>query len=507
MMRASLGVVVSMSLFTIFTACDDDSGHSDEFLPSQAPKPKIDLRNPTSTLRHTSTQPWQLAKTGSVNPTASTVTWQISATQGPAGARSLVVSGNVDVRNTGGVAAPIGNIALRLQSKSGSTWTTRSVDVANSTFGDAATAARVVTGTTVTTMTENDASGALSVPLSPSLSIGANSTVPVAFTATFNNDVLGIAAGTVVRAEILFSWGSAGGGNTPANVDINGNGLIDPNETRVDGGAILLGEKIVAAATPTTTPVTLSDTLADIATSGSVTFSNAVFAIGQTTGTVTLTYDGGPDGGTIRNCAHLTGTGINLETCSTQIIEPEPFEWQDGDVVTLRQGDWDVASMLTTPQPFSLVFPTGLVVGTVGAPNRYSILLTNGLAVQGYLATGGANTALTSDHINPTLPFGGLFGGDLVATTLNVGFSAGGQLGGTFDVGDLYLCELASPAVVNNTTVASFVATANALLGGDVVAGITIDEAQLVAAEVNAAFLGGVPSAFADQHLSPTPCP
>ena len=505
MMRASLGVV-SLCVFTLFAACDDGSGQSEEILlSSQAPKPKIDLKDPTSTLSHTSTQPWLLAKTGAVNTTASTVTWSINATQGPAGARRLVVAGSVTIRNTGGAAAPVGNIVVQLQSKSGTTWTTRSADVANATFGDTATAVRVVTGNAVTTITENTASGALSVPLVPQLTIGANSSVPINFTASFNNDVLGIAVGTVVRAEILVTFGNAGGGNNPANVDINGNGVIDASEARVDGVSALLGEKLVPAAAATTTPVTLSDTLADITTTGTATFTNAVFTIGQTTGSVQLSYDGGVDGGTIRNCAHLTGTGINLETCSTQIIAPEPFQWMNGDVVTYRQSDWgavpngsNAASLLTGN--FAAVYAvTPLRVGGV-----FTILFSAASAVLSYLPASGVAGALNTSLVDPTTSSSGLFGGEVVALKLNVDFADAALTGATFSTafGDLVLCNFTSPSTINGTSVRDFLAATNALLGSGT-ATFTISDAVPIIGELNAAFLGGTPTGFALDHVCP----
>ena len=493
-----------------FTACDDGSGQTDEFLESQSPKPKIDLNLTSSTLTHTSSQPWLLAKTGSVNPTASTVTWSIAATQGPAGARRLVVGGNINVRNTGAVAAPVGNIVIRLQSKLGSTWTTRSTDIANTTFGDAATAARVVTGNTVTTMNVNSASGSFTVPIAGGLSIPANSTVPLAFTAAFNNDVLGISAGTTVRAEVFVTWGSAGPGNTPTNVDINGNGTVDANEARVDGLSILLGDKVVPAVALTTTPVTLSDTVSDITTTGTATFTNPVFTIGQTTGTVQVSYQGGIEGGTIRNCAHLTGTGINIETCSTQIVPREP--WQAGDVITYPQDAWgdipngtNTASLLLTN--YSTVYPSLQVeVGIPGAGGN-SILLTGSSFVLSLLPTNGAIRSLLSDETNLTSTTSGTFGGDVIALQLDVDFSDAGVTLGTLGIpfGNLKLCHVPSLPGLDNVTVRQFLGQVNTLLGGGT-ATYTINDLSPITYALTNAFVGGAVSAFAVDYLVAGSC-
>ncbi len=473
---------------------------------SNAPRPKIDLTIATSTLTHTSTRAWSLAKTGVVDESASMVTWSINATQSATTASQLVVTGHVLVRNTGAVGAPIGNVVVRLQSKSGAGWITRSANVANATNGDAATSVRAVTGNSVTVISENAASGSLDVAISPTIIAGGNSTVTLPFTATFNNDVLNLAAGTTVRAELLVTFGNAGGGNNPASVDINGNGVVDITEARVDGVATLLGDKLVPASAPVTTPVTLSDAVADIGTLGTVTFTNPVFNLDATSGTVQVTYDGGEDGGTIGNCAHLTGTGINLQACSTLPIPAEPFEWVTGDVVTLRQVEWGSAPILSTPAPFNTVYPTGLVIGTEGVPGQFLMAFSNGPTVLLYLPIAGPNATLAQNHVNPPNTIGGQLNGELVALTLNVDFSAAGLIGGTYDVGDLHLCGLAAPTIVNGATVSSFLATGNKLLAGGTVAGITLDDAAQLAADINGAFTAGTSSTFADQHLSPTAC-
>src|SRR5690606_21974659 len=111
------------------------------------------------------------------------------------------------------------------------------------------------------------------------------------------------------------------GPRTLANVDIDGSGSISSDEGRVRTKGRRLGNKSLPA--PTTapaTPVTLRDTLDDIATSGTVTFSNPVFAIGATSGTVRVTVDGGADGGEITNCARLEGSGVALQACSAVAV-------------------------------------------------------------------------------------------------------------------------------------------------------------------------------------------
>lgn len=74
--------------------------------------------------------------------------------------------------------------------------------------------------------------------------------------------------------------------------------MIDADEARVRSVPTRLG-LTVAAQTPSNATVTLSDTAGDITATGTVTFSNPVINLGATSGTVTVTADGGTDGGTI----------------------------------------------------------------------------------------------------------------------------------------------------------------------------------------------------------------
>src|SRR5690606_24265752 len=112
------------------------------------------------------------------------------------------------------------------------------------------------------------------------------------------------------------------------------NGIIDSDEARVRSVATR-HELKVPKLTPNNTTPKLTDTLADIATTGTVTITNARFQLGATSGTVTVRYDPGTEGGTITNCAHLRSStqhvhcgghsfpnvpGVDITTCDTQTI-------------------------------------------------------------------------------------------------------------------------------------------------------------------------------------------
>jgi hypothetical protein len=104
----------------------------------------ISLSDASASMTQTSDTEWTLAKTGAVNTGDSSVTWTITATQGATVAGQLVINGTITVENTGTGGATNGNIVVNLQTKSGSSWVTRSSDVADATSADAATSAQVM---------------------------------------------------------------------------------------------------------------------------------------------------------------------------------------------------------------------------------------------------------------------------------------------------------------------------------------------------------------------------
>ena len=107
------------------------------------------------------------------------------------------------------------------------------------------------------------------------------------------------------------TFGNSGSGLASShNVDINGNGTTDPGEKWVRSIGSLLALK-VPAQTAATDAVTLTDTAADIATTGTVTYSNPVINLGATGSTVSVTY-GGASGGSITNWPQLTGAGTTV---------------------------------------------------------------------------------------------------------------------------------------------------------------------------------------------------
>jgi hypothetical protein len=413
-------------------------------------------------------------------------------------------------------------VALSLQEKTASGWVTRAANVADTTSGDAATVVQAVRPLTrngsVLTISENAASGALAVydattgqPFASS-TLGPGKLAFVGFSARFDNGVLGLAPGAKLRVELAVSHGNAHAGlGTAPDVDIDGSGAVEADEARV---ASAWGRFADAAVPPVSggSPAEIVDTLADISTTGTVTFTNAMFNLGATTGTVTVTYAAGTDGGTITNCAHLTGSTVNLEACNTQNIAA-PFAWQAGDVISYTQATWDeiqgpAGALLLVG--YNVVYLTTFGVMEIGIPGAagFSIRFTDPVAVLDYFPASGANAALTNDVINPTATTAGAFGGHVVTLQLNVDFADAGLLVGTTGVpfGDVTLCNFPAQPLLNGTSVRSFLEQVRSLLGGGS-ASYPIATLAPITIELNAAFNSGGISSFATDHLVLGACP
>jgi hypothetical protein len=106
---------------------------------------------------------------------------------------------------------------------------------------------------------------------------------------------------------------------------------------------------------------------------------------------------------------------------------------------------------------------------------------------------------LTADLLNPTSSSSGSFGGSVVALSLNINFS--GVLGNVAAFGTLNLCGVPG---LPNMRINEFLGVANNMLGGG--SAFDTNLATLVPT-INAAFVGGSPSVFAQDHLVNGACP
>lgn len=546
MMRPTLGVC-SLALVTVLAACATaDQPESIEQELTTAGKASISLANSSATVTQTSDTSWTLDKQGSVDTSNSTVTWTVTATRGVTVGGQLVVNGFMAVTNTGSGGATIGNIVVNLQTRVGNKWVTRSADVANATDGDAATTANVVKSASseaLSSFTENAASGSLNFmdattntvfSLVPQQVIAPGATVNLLFSAAFDNTVLNLPVGTPIRAEVIVTFGNSGGtnnNNTAPNIDINGNGTIDADEARVRSVPTRLG-LTVPATQQGNIAVVLTDTIDDIATTGTVTVTSSSFNLGATTGTVTVGYNAGASGGTITNCAHLdsaststsvgaftfpTVNGVDLDACNTQTIAgPGPCTpgvgtcgWVTGSMTTYTQLAWGnpFATNPTLFGGYDTVYGNSVVEVGIPGSGGFSMAFTLPLAVSEYLPASGAPAPLNADLVNPTTTASGVLGGEVLGLQLNVDFADAGLTTGTsaFAFGDLTLCNLG--AAVDGTSVRDFLARANTALGGGTTSGISLLGYVSVASQLNNAFTLGAPSLFAQTSLRIGPCP
>ncbi len=519
---------VAVSLLPLLFGCSDLL----DTVAKATPRASLSLRRADATLTQTSDTQWDLTKVGSLG--GATVTWQVNATQIATVSGLLIFNGIFEVDNKGNAGATIGNIVVNLQTKVGTKWVTKSTVAADATQDDAATAAN----TTIGTFTEDTASKRLlftdastnsTFALVPQVTLAPGSTTRLLFSASFDNNVLALATGSQVRAQIVVTFGNAKAtGNSSTNLDINGNGIIDSDEAAVQS-VDAYNTTTVPAQTPSNSVVTLSDSVSDITTTGTVTFSNPVININGTSATVVVNYNGGTEGGMITNCAHLTGSGqtatvsgsnfpnvtpIDLTACNTQMIGPHVCTpgapgcgWMDGDVVSYGQANWggdptvDPAAALLVSQ-FGTVYPFSVVeIGIAGAAG-FSALFTSAAAILTYQPAGGVNGPLNADLLDPTSTAAGAFGGYVLALQLDVDFAQAGLLSNTSGLtfGDLRLCNLAQ-TTLNGMTIRDFTVLVNTALGGGGTSGYTYDELANLSESVSIAFIGGTPTLFAQEHI------
>jgi len=574
-----------------------------------APQASITLGNSDAKYCYTHNNLWTLTKEVSgntVNNGVGTVTWTINATKDSSGPTTFTVHGGLTVTNTGNAPATIGNIVVNLQKpnspKRGSNapYVSIAADVANATNGDAATSVKIVAagsqenaatnaawGTnnyTVSgaqgTFTETPGSGSLEFTdasdntifsLIPQPSIAPGASITLLYDATFNTSVLP-PAGTTMRVEALVTFGNAGGrggsGSTATNIDINGNGVVDPDEANVR----TVPTRIVLPALPATPDecndsVTVTDTGAT--TTGTVTFSNPVGfdvfpAVISNTGSwdVSVDVDSGADGGNVCNETDLNGAAcggtLNVivgyqdppfntipiyatfecapaaeaqgSDCA-EVGPPSSCSFQDGDYCTYGKGGYagPGAPGQLYDNNFLTVFGSGLTIGIDDGAGpkhdaKWNATTTGRANLKTALSGGGASGALTADTVDATSISGGTLSRNTAALALNIGFNAAGITGnGTHtNLGSLTLCNLvggtvispnftltaAEAAALNGTTISQVLADANNALGGNglpAYVGSFGDLNELVGT-LNGAFDTCAVSAFATTYLCPI-CP
>jgi hypothetical protein len=174
--------------------------------------------------------------------------------------------------------------------------------------------------------------------------------------------------------------------------------------------------------------------------------------------------------------------------------------------VTEDEGNWGtggVAASLLAADFNSVFAPSNdvLVAGVVGTPGQFFMAFSGAGAVQVYLPAAGNPGPLTASLSNPRSSPSGIFGGDVVALTVNVDFSTAGFLGTPgMPFGDLVLANLPSfDGSLNGLTGSQFLALANSCLGGGSCGTAGLDNVAGITDDLNGAFDDGTVSTFADE--------
>ncbi|HTE17720.1 MAG TPA: hypothetical protein VK689_04985, partial [Armatimonadota bacterium] len=524
---------------------------------AQACPAKLTVQNTTAVgICYTNESRWDLKKEGTLSN--GTVNYTVTATKVSTSNNVIEVVGVLDIINNGGEAGTIGNVIISLQKAvAAGQYTSAGAVVADATQGDAATSGNLVTlrtlydeqtrnstlganNYTVTgskaTYTETAGSGELTffdpvtraeVDLRKPITLAAyGGRIRLLFTASFDNSVLNIAPGTPLLVLAIVSFDNAVPGlpGVVENLDVNGNGIIDPKEALV-GTTVLARTTRLPALIECNKTVTLTDKLANVTATGTVTFGNFRTNIGGGTGTevisgtvtrtVSVDVTPGATGGTIENCAKLTskdvvkivnvretnGTltpfsficceGLDTEACATVEVKAPPKG--TGPFRTQTQGGWGAKPSGNNPGAFlaanfSTVFPNGIVIGSNG-PGCNTLTFTSALAVQNFLPQGGTPGVLKSSATNPTSrTSAGVFAGQVLALQISVGFSEEGVTrSGLADL-KLQSGELAGK------TVGEVLALANEVIGCGTSAlpsGLTVSELNAIVSKINENFVDG----------------
>ncbi len=158
--------------------------------------------------------------------------------------------------------------------------------------------------------------------------------------------------------------------------------------------------------------------------------------------------------------------------------------------LTYSQGGWGSPAHGNNPGAvrdayFSLVFPTGLVVGD---PSNFTIHFSSASAIQSFLPAGGSDNPLTQNLTDPANSNGiGNWAGQIVAAEMNLGYDEAGYLGNGFaDLKDLKY--ISGPFA--GMTIEDFLIIANTALGGGSTSGYSYNQIGYAAEQINLAFDG-----------------
>ena len=464
--------------------------------PAMAQQASITLVNSDVAYCYKQDASWNINKTndapggsngsGGTILSGGTVTWTIAATRGANGPQQLCAIGTVIVQNTGSAPATIGNIVVDVQRSvnSGSTkWKAVFADVADSTHGDIATTANVVSGGMAsqtdysqvagaslypgaTLFHENDYSGPLEFTdanantvwaITPQQSIPVGASVTLLFKATFNTGAFApaLVPGENLRTEVMVTFGNSGArggsGASATNIDANGSGSVDGDEKNVRTVPTRITKQLPALQICNDT-VSITDTFSTTGTAAVNAASDQIGTGVLTSASATYTVVGTvSNDGIVANTASLDGTdstvdllggsllgGFTVPCCSalhlqstssvtvfTQAPPPAvPTHCSYSHTQYLHNGGGN--SILESNYMAS--FASGLTIGrgfTATWDKNQENLITpaHGPAYrvfESWLNGGGPSGKLTVNTTNATSTAGGNLAAEIAALTLNV---------------------------------------------------------------------------------------
>jgi hypothetical protein len=189
--------------------------------------------------------------------------------------------------------------------------------------------------------------------------------------------------------------------------------------------------------------------------------------------------------------------------------------WHNGDMETFSQDEWggdptpsgdNAASVLLANYNGIYAASFGVLEIGVPGPDGFSILFTASVSVSDYLPASGPAGVLDADLLDPRSDASGKFGGLVTALRLNVDFYDAGVLSyaSSLRFGDLTLHDLSAFPTLNGLTVRQFEHLDEIVLGGGT-SPYSIADLSALTDQVGLAFGLGLPSQFAQDHLSAPP--
>jgi hypothetical protein len=199
-----------------------------------------------------------------------------------------------------------------------------------------------------------------------------------------------------------------------------------------------------------------------------------------------------------------------------------------GSLVSFTQGGWGTNCSGGNPgcirdANFATVFPNGLILGDadgVDGDSAFAIHLTSSAAVAAYIPAGGPSKPLTKNHTNPTSTEAGVFGGQLTAAKLNVGFDAAGvfdtmKSDPSLKLADLVFAKNVHPKLIGKSVAEVIVFADLAISGavalpldvdGDTIGDVSASDISNALDKLNNAFVDGTTST-GDVGLAHFPAP